>query len=104
MLTIQLADNHPLYAGHFPDRPIVPAVCSIEIIKECTASVLKTPLQFIILEQSKFYNPIEPLINKELIVSIKITPLNNLEYSLSGIIMNHQTTFVSIKSIIKKRL
>lgn len=101
IVSIELIVNHPLYAGHFPERPIVPGVCSIEIIKECTAAVLQSPLQFIVLEQSKFYNPIEPLKHKKLKVSIKIKALNKVEYLLTSEIKDTQTTFVSIKSIIK---
>jgi hypothetical protein len=82
----------------------VPGVCSIEIIKECTATVLQSQFQFIALEQSKFFNPIEPLKHKKLKVSIKIKAINKVEYLLTGDIMDTQTTFVSIKSIIKTKI
>jgi hypothetical protein len=82
----------------------VPGVCSIEIIKECTAVVMQSPLQFIALEQSKFFNPIEPLQHKKLKVSIKIKALNKVEYLLTGDIKDTQTTFVSIKSKIKTKI
>ncbi|OQA91170.1 MAG: (3R)-hydroxymyristoyl-ACP dehydratase [Bacteroidetes bacterium ADurb.Bin234] len=104
VFTIELIVNHPIYTGHFPERPIVPGVCSIEIIKECTAVIMQNPLQFIALEQSKFFNPIKPLQHKKLKVSIKIKALNKVEYLLTGDIKDTQTTFVSIKSKIKTKI
>jgi 3-hydroxyacyl-[acyl-carrier-protein] dehydratase len=26
--------SHPVFGGHFPERPILPGVCSIHLIKE----------------------------------------------------------------------
>jgi 3-hydroxyacyl-[acyl-carrier-protein] dehydratase len=94
---IQLIKNHPIYNGHFPEKPIVPGVCSIEIIKECVSFYLNTPLKFTAIEQCKFLKPIDPLINEILTVSMKILPINENEYSLSGTIMDKTTPFVIIK-------
>ena len=94
---IQLIENHSIYIGHFPGNPIVPGVCSIEIIKECAAYYLKTHLKYTSIEQCKFLNPIDPLKTETLIVSINILPINENEYSLSGTIMDQNIPFVIIK-------
>ena len=94
---IQLIENHPIYIGHFPKNPIVPGVCSIEIIKECAAYYLKTHLKYTSIEQCKFLNPINPLKNRNLIVSINILPIGENEYSLSGTITDQNIPFVTVK-------
>ena len=47
VFTIELIVNHPLYAGHFPERPIVPGVCSIEIIKNALLRFCKVRLNLL---------------------------------------------------------
>lgn len=31
---IQLNEKHPLFAGHFPGNPVLPGVCTMQIIRE----------------------------------------------------------------------
>lgn len=98
IFTIELIDNHPLYAGHFPGRAIVPGVCSIGIIKECASFYLQKPLQFSTLDHCKFLKPIEPFINKSLSVTIKIQAIEPTTFSISGSIFSKNSCFVTIKS------
>lgn len=32
---VELAAKHPIYEGHFPGNPVLPGVCTLEIVKEC---------------------------------------------------------------------
>ena len=98
IFTIELIDDHPLYAGHFPERAIVPGVCSIGIIKECASFYLQKPLRFCTLDHCKFLKPIEPLINKSLSVTIKIQAIETSTFFISGSIFSMNSCFVTIKS------
>ena len=34
-IQIKLNPGHPVYQGHFPEHPVVPGVCLLQLIKEC---------------------------------------------------------------------
>ncbi|MDR0605106.1 MAG: hypothetical protein LBG80_12460 [Bacteroidales bacterium] len=33
-ITVKLNCNHKIFSGHFPDNPILPGVCALQIAKE----------------------------------------------------------------------
>lgn len=101
---IELNKNHPIYEGHFPGSPIVPGVCSIEMMKECAEFYLNTSLYYDSIEQCKFLSPIDPVKTALLTISLQIISLNENEYSISGTITNQLTQCVSIKSKVKKKV
>ncbi len=104
LFIIELIKNHPIYDGHFPGNPIVPGVCSIEIIKECAAFILNCSLHFHSIEQCKFLSPIDPIKTGTLSISLKLISLNETEFSISATIMSQLTPCVFIKSKLKKQL
>lgn len=32
---VRLDAAHPVYAGHFPGNPVLPGVCTLQIVREC---------------------------------------------------------------------
>lgn len=75
-VSLELMANHSLYDGHFPEHPIVPGVCIMQLIKECVASILEKELQYQYVSSCKFLQALDPTVHTclELIISI-----NNLE-------------------------
>lgn len=61
-LTVNMQFNfdHNIFKGHFPDQPVVPGVCMIQIIKEQVAEYINTPLILEHTGQLKFLNSIVP--------------------------------------------
>lgn len=104
LFIIELIKNHPIYDGHFPGNPIVPGVCSIEIIKECAEFNLNCSLYLDSIEQCKFLSPIDPVKTETLSISLKFISLNENEYSICATIMSQLTPCVFIKSKVKKQL
>ena len=35
--------NHKIFEGHFPNQPVVPGVCMMQMIKEITENVIGKP-------------------------------------------------------------
>lgn len=60
-IAIALNSAHPLYRGHFPGQPIVPGVCTLQIIKECTEQLTGSPLQYVQIASAKFLSAVNPL-------------------------------------------
>ena len=47
-IEIELNPGHMLYQGHFPGQPVVPGVCTLQMIKESAEQIVShvTPILF----------------------------------------------------------
>ena len=59
-LEFKFSANDPVFAGHFPGRPILPGVFQLEIARFATEVVLKCPLGVREIHKSKFQRPVLP--------------------------------------------
>lgn len=60
---IELNVNHTIYKGHFPEMPVVPGVCQVQIIKELLEEKIGKPLRMITGDNIKFTGMIIPTQN-----------------------------------------
>lgn len=74
---IELNQDHAIYKGHFPDQPIVPGVCQIQIVKELLEDLVGKKLKMITGDNIKFTGMIIP--NLSPIVNIDLNYLNKDE-------------------------
>lgn len=60
MTTIQLeiASDHPAFAGHFPGQPIVPGVVLLDLAQQAIQHASGEEL--VGLQQAKFHSPVKP--------------------------------------------
>lgn len=58
--TFEVAADHPIFAGHFPGRPIVPGVMLLEwALSEAATSLQRSPAA-VRVREAKFFTPLEP--------------------------------------------
>ena len=69
--TIRFNSTHPIFSGHFPDHPIVPGACIVQIAEELAALTYGYPVRFMTLRDLKFRQPITP--DQEVTISIQQT-------------------------------
>ncbi len=61
---IQLNHDNLIYAAHFPDKPITPGVCIIQIAKELMEEILNRELYISNIKNVKFLSIIVPIIGE----------------------------------------
>lgn len=69
---VMLNPQHAIYSGHFPQQPVVPGVCMLQIIKECIEKIQQAPLQYKQIASCKFLSVINPNETPELKLSLTI--------------------------------
>jgi 3-hydroxyacyl-[acyl-carrier-protein] dehydratase len=52
-----IAPDHPVFAGHFPDAPVVPGVLLLAKVLDAADEWLGTAVQAVRLRQAKFHAP-----------------------------------------------
>lgn len=57
---LEIDEHNEIFAGHFPDHPVVPGACMLQIVKEILASALNKPLRLVKADNIKFLSLIEP--------------------------------------------
>ncbi len=73
VFTVALHADSPVYAGHFPNEPISPGVCNIQLIKECAEIVTGHILCLRSMQQCRFTHLITPILHSQVEVQITIT-------------------------------
>ncbi|OFY41061.1 MAG: hypothetical protein A2X18_11905 [Bacteroidetes bacterium GWF2_40_14] len=66
---VEINPDDTLFQGHFPGRPVLPGVCTIQIVKECICSVLGKDLHFMNISQCKFIGMVDPQIDNRLTIT-----------------------------------
>jgi len=95
---VEINPEHHLFKGHFPQRPILPGVCTIQIVKECICSVLDKELHFMNITQCKFMGMIDPNIDNKLLINISINTDNPNEIIVNSSIINSNVNVFKIKA------
>lgn len=69
---ITINKDHIVFNGHFPDNPVMPGVCMMQIIKEITEKIVEKKLFMQSASNIKFMALINPFINPELELQLNI--------------------------------
>ena len=63
--------DHKIFEGHFPNQPVVPGVCMMQMIKEILENVIGKEINLVQAVDMKFLAVINPLENNLIHASIK---------------------------------
>ena len=61
--TLSVPASHPIFAGHFPDRPIVPGVMLLEWVLDEIARARHCARGALRIREAKFFTPLGPAEN-----------------------------------------
>lgn len=71
-IVVYLNKDHEVFKGHFPNNPVTPGVCMMQIIKELCESILSKELQLKTASNVKFMALINPETNPTLRLELSI--------------------------------
>lgn len=94
---ISLNINHAIYEGHFPQQPVVPGVCMMQMLAELTSKALDKKVVIKKANQAKFLIPIIPQKHSKLNVKIKYSETEDKSLKISGSIHAEDLTFFKFK-------
>lgn len=64
--SVHLDEHHAVFKGHFPDQPVMPGVCTLQIVQELLEQHLGRPLRLSRASNIKFMALIDPRVDPDL--------------------------------------
>lgn len=100
--TLLLDKDHAIFDGHFPNFPVVPGVCMMQIVKEQIENNSNRKLQLVSAGNIKFLSLINPIETAEIDVIVKYAETTDSSLTAEGtIFVNNQAFFKILKTIYK---
>lgn len=65
---LEIDINHEIFKGHFPEQPVLPGACMLQLVKDVLEKRLDKPLQLKIANNLKFLE----LINPQIITNLQL--------------------------------
>ena len=105
LVSIKLMASHAIFQGHFPDQPVLPGVCMMEMVTEIMGEYLKCPFRISSGPLIKFLRMIDP--NKNPVIHFEIkyrsspagTDTHGKIFSGQEIFMKFQLNLIPEKNI-----
>lgn len=85
---VSLNPDHPVYQGHFPQKAVVPGVCTLTVIRECIGKALDRNIAFCTIKECKYVSALLP--HKDLKIRIEADLSRSVQDSglIRGLLLN----------------
>lgn len=93
--TITLIPSCIIYDAHFPEMPITPGVCQIQMIKELLEDCLNRTLMIVGVKNAKFVSVLKPESNFIKVSLSKIKKEDN-QYKVQAVIADDNTIYAKL--------
>ncbi|MCR5453620.1 MAG: hypothetical protein K6F33_01360 [Bacteroidales bacterium] len=97
---VSLNTTHDVYKGHFPERPITPGVCNIQMIKELAEDLSGRILTLSEISRCRLTAMVTPDGSPKLNVKVQIDDNTNL----SATIFYGDTTYMTLSGTVVDRI
>ncbi len=99
--SVVLNKDHEVFQGHFPNNPVMPGVCMMQMIKELLEEAVSAKLQLKSSSNIKFMAIINPEKNANLNVNIQWTEEEGTYKAKSAIVFD-ATTALKMSSVYRE--
>ncbi len=103
--TIELNPDCFIYKAHFPELPITPGVCIIQVAKELFSELCGATLDLESVSNAKFLAVINPEVTSKLTYSFnKVTVSeDSSQYKVSVVVADEKTTYTKLSLCFRKQ-
>jgi 3-hydroxyacyl-[acyl-carrier-protein] dehydratase len=98
---IVLNPEHEIFKGHFPDMPILPGVCTIQIIKELLSKKINQNLILLQGDNIKFISLVNPNETLNLDIDITILSITDGQVQINCVVTDKETAVFKMKGVYK---
>lgn len=99
---ILINEKHEIFQGHFPQNPIMPGVCMMQIIKELTEKIMACSLFMESLSNVKFMALINPFVNSELLLDLEVTVTDDNLIKIKNVSYFDETVALKLSCVYRK--
>ncbi len=100
---IELNPAHDVFKGHFPNNPVTPGVCMLQILKELTQQATNTNLFIKECSNVKFMALINPEVNAVLVISIDINKVEE-NFKIKASASFNETVALKVNALLTQQL
>jgi 3-hydroxyacyl-[acyl-carrier-protein] dehydratase len=101
-VVILINEKHEIFKGHFPDNPIMPGVCMMQIIKELTEQIIASSLFMQSLSNVKFMALINPFNTPKLRLELDISTTETDLVKVKNVTYFDETLALKLSSVYRK--
>src|SRR5512147_2302186 len=95
--TIEIDPAHAIFQGHFPGNPIVPGVCTVQIIKELLEHKLGKATRMVSASNIKYLGFINPRVTPQVTFQLRIGCTEEQTIQCSASVSSGPTALCSFK-------
>jgi len=100
---IELNPEHDVFKGHFPNNPVTPGVCMLQILKELTEQATNTNLFIKECSNVKFMALINPEVNAVLTITIDINQVEE-NFKIKASASFDETVALKVNALLTQQL
>ncbi|SMC34638.1 hotdog family protein [Moheibacter sediminis] len=99
---VKIDKFHPIFKGHFPNHPVTPGVCTMQIIKELSEKWAGESLILKTARNVKFMAIINPELNEDVEFELQLEPVNDNEFSVKSTVSIENNPALKFSGIFQK--
>ncbi len=93
--------DHKIFEGHFPNQPVVPGVCMMQMIKEILEQVIDKKTNLVKAADMKFLAVIDPRQNNLIHASIKMATDENGAVNIVASLFKDELVHFKCKALLQ---
>lgn len=99
--TLVIDVSHSIFEGHFPNFPVVPGVCMMQMMREIMEQIVEKKMMILKADYLKFLAVINPQENPVVDTLLTYRNLENGDIGVEAKLFKEATTFFKMKCILR---
>ena len=95
---VRLDASHPVYRGHFPGHPVLPGVCTLQLVRECLNRGTGRRFRYAAIRECKFLGMIVPQADTLLDIDIRLADDGTAAKKVTCLVTNNEKTVLKLKA------